>query len=219
MLFRAVGDRWGLALAASGLGDGVMLTGDLERAHTLYEESLALYQEQGDIWGRATVLQSLALLVWTEGDLAAASALYAESAHLARTLGDKWDLARSLTSAAAIALQQENLDGARSQAAEALRLWRELGNRPGMALALGGLAGVAAAEGDAERAARLFGVARATLATGIAYYITGGVEVEAQITAARAHGDSAIFDAALETGKSQPLAKAVALALGEDAPE
>jgi predicted ATPase len=218
-LFRAVGDHWGLALATSGLGDGEMLTGGLARAHTLYEESLALYQEQGDIWGRATVLQSLALLVWTESDLAAAGALYAESAQYARTLGDKWDLARALTSAAAIALQQGNLEGARSQAAEALRLWRELGNRPGMALALGGLAGVAAAEGDAGRAGRLFGVARAALASGAAYYITGGVEVEAQITAARAHLDAAAFDAVLEAGRTQPLLEAVALALGEEQPE
>jgi predicted ATPase len=215
-LFREVGDRWGLALATSGLGDGVMLTGDLVRAHTLYEESLALYQEQGDIWGRATVLQSLALLVWTEGDLSAASALYEESAQLARALGDKWDLARALTSAAAVTLQQGDLERARSQAAEALRLWRELGNRSGMALALGELAGVAAVEGDAERAGRLFGVSRAALASGAAYYITGGVDVEAQITAARAHMDAAAFDTAMETGKAQPLADAVALALGED---
>jgi hypothetical protein len=218
-LFRAVGDHWGLALATSGLGDGAMLSGGLARAHTLYEESLALYQEQGDIWGRATVLQSLALLVWTEGDLAAAGALYAESAQFARTLGDKWDLARALSSAAAIALQQGKLEGARSQAAEALRLWRELGNRPGMALALGGLAGVAAAEGDAGRAGRLFGVARAALASGAAYYITGGVDVEAQIAAARAQIDAAAFDATLEAGKTQPLSEAVALALGEDQPE
>ena len=218
-LFREVGDHWGLALAVSGLGDGVMLTGDLARAHTLYEESLALYQEQGDIWGRATVLQSLALLVWTEGDLSAAGALYDESAQLARVLGDKWDLARALTSVAAIALQQGNLEVARSQTAEALRLWRELGNRPGMALALGGLAGVAAVEGDTERAGRLFGVARKTLASGAAYYITGGVDVEAQITAARAHVDAAAFDTAMETDKAQPLANAVALALGEDQPE
>jgi predicted ATPase len=218
-LFRAVGDRWGLALAVSGLGDGVMLTGDLARAHTLYEESLALYQEEGDIWGRATVLQSLALLVWTEGDLAAAGALYEESAQLARTLGDKWDLARALTGAAAVAIQHENLESARAQAAEALRLWRELGNRPGMALALGGLAGVAAVEGDAGRAGRLFGVAHATLAAGAAYYITGGVDVEAQITAARAHVDAAALDAAMEAGKMQPLPEVVAFALDEDQPE
>ena len=51
------------------------------------------------------------------------------------------------------------------------------------------------------------------------YYITGGVDVEAQITAARAHVDAAAFDAAMETGKAQPLADAVALALGEDQPE
>ncbi|HEY7091856.1 MAG TPA: NB-ARC domain-containing protein, partial [Ktedonobacterales bacterium] len=215
-LFREVGDHWGLALATSGLGDGAMLTGDLARAHTLYEESLALYQEQGDIWGRATVLQSLALLVWTEGDLAAAGALYEESAQLARALGDKWDLARALTSAAAIALQQSDLARARIQATEALRLWRELGNRPGMALALGGLAGVAAVEGDAARAGRLFGVARAALASGLAYYITGGVDVEAQIAQARAHVDAAAFDAAMEAGKMQRLADVAALALGED---
>ena len=74
-------------------------------------------------------------------------------------------------------------------------------------------------EGDAERAGRLFGVARATLASGAAYYITGGVDVEAQITAARAHVDAAAFDTAMETDKAQPLANAVALALGEDQPE
>ena len=74
-------------------------------------------------------------------------------------------------------------------------------------------------KGDTERAGRLFGVARATLATGMAYYITGGVDVEAQITAARAHVDAAAFDTAMETGKAQPLANAVALALGEDQPE
>jgi tetratricopeptide (TPR) repeat protein len=218
-LFREVGDHWGLALATSGLGDGAMLVGDLARAHTLYEESLALYQEQGDIWGRATVLQSLALLVWTEGDLAAAAALYAESAQLARALGDKWDLARALTSAAAVALQQGDLERAGSQATEALRLWRELGNRPGMALALGGVAGVAAVEGDAGRAGRLFGAARAALTSGVGYYITGGVDMEAQITATRAHVDAVAFDMAIETGKTQPLADAVALTLGEDQPE
>ena len=218
-LFRAGDDHWGLALAVSGLGDGVMLTGDHARAHTLYEESLALYQEQGDIWGRATVLQSLALLVWTEGDLSAAGALYEESAQLARALGDKWGLARALTSAAAVALRQGDLARARSQAAEALRLWRELGNRSGMALALGGLAGVTAVEGDAERAGRLFGVARATLASGATYYITGGVDVEAQIAAARAYLDAAALDAAMQLGKTQPLAGVVAFALGEDQPE
>jgi hypothetical protein len=85
-----------------------------------------------------------------------------------------------------------------------------------MALALGGLAGVAAVEGDAGRAGRVFGVARKTLASGAAYYITGGVDVEAQITAARAHVDAAAFDTAMEAGESQPLADVVAQALGED---
>jgi hypothetical protein len=85
-----------------------------------------------------------------------------------------------------------------------------------MALALGGLAGIAAVEGDAERAGRLFGVSRATLASGAAYYITGGVDVEAQISAARTHVDDEAFNTALQAGKAHALVEAVALALDED---
>jgi len=47
--------------------------------------------------------------------------------------------------------------------AESIRLEQDIGSTPGIARSLAGLAGVAAAQGQPERAARLFGAAEALL--------------------------------------------------------
>jgi hypothetical protein len=82
-----------------------------------------------------------------------------EALSLARDVGDKRAVALISTSQGQVVLEQGDPAGAKALITEGLALHRELGTRLDWALCLLPLGSVAAAEGQMERAARLFGAA------------------------------------------------------------
>jgi hypothetical protein len=95
---------------------------------------------------------------------------------------------------------------------EGLRLWRDMQQveqRLGIVKGLAGLAGIAAAQGQAERAGRLFGAASRLLPSNSSYR----EEVHRRSAAARAHIDAATFEVGWTAGQAMTGEQAVTLAL------
>jgi hypothetical protein len=93
-----------------------------------------------------------------------------------------------------------------------LRLWQEMQQveqRLGIVKGLAGLAEIAAAQGQAERAGRLFGATSRLLPATSAYR----EEVQRRSAAARAHLDAATFEAGWTAGQTMTEEQAIAEAL------
>jgi hypothetical protein len=95
--------------------------------------------------------------------------------------------------------------------AHSLAYYRELGDKAGTAAALAGLAGVVGADGQSERAARLFGAARALRdASGAAIIPPDLYDYERNVAAVRAQLDEASFAAAWQAGRAWTLDRPIA---------
>ncbi len=95
---------------------------------------------------------------------------------------------------------------------EGLRLWQEMQQveqRLGIVKGLAGLAEIAAAQGQAERAGRLFGAASRLLPATSTYR----EEVHRRSAAARAHLDAATFEAGWTAGQTMTGEQAINFAL------
>src|SRR5262249_25712289 len=100
--------------------------------------------------------------------------------------------------------------------AESLRIKRQIGDRQGCTTALEGFADLAALQGQAERAARLWGAAdglRRSL--GIALPPNEHASRDRYMALARTTLDEPTFAAAWETGFSMPIEQPFALALAD----
>jgi hypothetical protein len=105
---------------------------------------------------------------------------------------------------------------ARDHFAEGLRLGRELGNQTGSMMAVAGLAGVAAAQGQAQRAGRLFGAVDALFpAGGLLLDGSDRAAFGRRNAAARARLDETAFAAGWAAGQAMTLDQAIAEALEE----
>ena len=156
---RAVGDRGAEAAAWWGLGKAAATAGDGGAARAAYTESLTVCRVLGGDWRAAYPLNSLGVLALAEGDAATARALLEERLPELRATGPRWLLGHVLVNLGTTALELGDPEGARADLAEGLQLFRELASLDGAAMGLAGLARLAAAQGQAERAGRLFGAA------------------------------------------------------------
>jgi hypothetical protein len=84
------------------LGNATLLVGDLERAATLFEEALALYQARGDEVFTARARQHLGYVALLQGDVTRARMLFAHSLHALFVLGEKPGIADGLEALAAL---------------------------------------------------------------------------------------------------------------------
>jgi predicted ATPase/DNA-binding CsgD family transcriptional regulator len=142
VLYRALGDPAGIALALEQLGEIAGSRGHFAAAYTRTEEALALYREVGDKQGIAWSLNTLADIFSQQGEYARAISLYKESLTLFKEVGDKQGTAWSLNTLADIFSQQGEYARAISLAEESLALCREVGDVEGIAWSLFGLANV-----------------------------------------------------------------------------
>ena len=111
-----MGDRRRLSEPLNALGTALLQQGDLGRARTLFEESLASGRAAGDHLGTARALYSLAYEALERGEHGRATALLAESLPLFRRLGHGLSIAYCLEVAAGVA-------AGRGEAPRAARLW------------------------------------------------------------------------------------------------
>jgi predicted ATPase/DNA-binding winged helix-turn-helix (wHTH) protein len=140
------------AKVLTGAGHMAHNLGDYTAAWTLFEEALAIWQEQGDQRGLATALNNLGWVAVHRGDYPAARALSEESLALWQALGDKGGMATALNNLGFVAYFQGEYAAADALHQESLGLQRELGDQRGIAVALGLIGRTAQRRGDYRQA-------------------------------------------------------------------
>jgi tetratricopeptide (TPR) repeat protein len=217
-LSQEISDTWWLAISLSNLALVSQSQGDSERATELYEESMDLFREQGNKQNLAYCLNNLAMLVYSQGDLGRAAQLTEEGLVLFRELGARGDVALGLYNLGWIALLQDDLGSAADLYRESLSLSWDTGMNPLVQNALEGFACVAGANGDTERAARLWGAAQALQeAKGIPRDIDFLAEADARISAVHLGMGEEVWEEAWSKGRTMTLDEAVSYGLEEEA--
>jgi predicted ATPase/class 3 adenylate cyclase len=172
-LYRALGDRRGMADALSNLAPVPMMTGDLPLARRLAAQARDLWQELGDDWQAALATQTLGLSFLFEGGYEQALAYFEEFMPVVRARGDRFWLIGGLTSMAQAQHFLGHFEPARKNFGEALRLALEANDLASVTVALGPLSNLEGAAGDHDRAVRLWAACEA-----IKQRIGGGAPAE-----------------------------------------
>ena len=110
--------------------------GDVDRAETLWQESLALSRELGDIRGIAASLRGIGWIAEAKGDHIAGRSQLEESLALMKEAGDPEAVAWSLNVLADNVMSCGDYGRGYSLFEESLALFRELGNKRGIAACL-----------------------------------------------------------------------------------
>src|SRR5581483_10291255 len=139
---------------------------------------------------------------------------------LQQRAGDAFGMALSLAELGLVARDQHDYERAAARAVESLRLLREQGSTYYVPDCLELLAAVASAQGQPERAARLFGAAEALRQEiGAPVPPPERAAHASRVSAARAGCDAAAFAAAWAAGRAMRLEEAITYALlAEPAP-
>ena len=200
------------------LGIGAQSRGDLARATTLHEESLALRRGRGDERGAAQVLSALAQVALHRRDLPGARAMVAEALVTLRRLDDRWGQAMALALLGHVELVAGDLVCAWAYLGEAAALYTALGNLLYLPWCLEGLAGVMVAWDRVADAARLMGAREALLERlGPGLPLAGPAGYARTLATARTALGDVAFAAAHEAGRALPPDAAIAGAVGDGA--
>ena len=220
---RDLGDQAGTADTLNFLGLVELAQGDLAAARSYYEEALGIHQRNGLEISVAWSFGGLGHVARFEGDYDRARSSYQEALAIFR------DARPILTNGVAQALMLMNLghvarltgdlDQARSRYGESLRLLAGVGDRSAIASCLEGCACLAASEGQAARAARLFGAAHACREImEVPLPPVDGAGNEEPLHAARFGLGEEAFATAWTEGRAMTLERAVTFALEDQAP-
>jgi non-specific serine/threonine protein kinase len=155
-IYRALGERAGIAHALADLAAPLHLQGHYPEARALLEESLALYRELEAGPELGSPLTKLANVARDQGDYLAARPLYDEALARYREAGDRLNAGHVLSNLGWLALYQGDLPAARAWQEESLALRREIGYGRDAAVSLTVLGKVAAAAGDPAAARTLY---------------------------------------------------------------
>jgi predicted ATPase len=199
-LLKELGDAEGETRALLALGIAAHRSGDLAMARAHLEESLRLYQAQGDVLHTSVVLSALEVIVSALGDEEMARSLHQQSLSLMQQTHNRGALGLIQINTGDVFQQFAEEQMAKASYREGLRLWQEMHEveqQLGIVKGLAGLAEIAAAQGQAERAGRLFGAAARLLPATSTYR----EEVHRRSAAARAHLDAATFEAGWAAGQ------------------
>jgi len=151
-LYRALGDRWEMANALSGLAGVAWNLGDYDEAKELYEETLAIRRALGDPKGTANSLSSLGFTVLYQGQLEEAERLIQESIAIRQEIGDRFGLANGLRNLGMTSLSLGRFARACSLLEESLAIFTDLGFRYSLEVAMVGVAEVHLGRYDRARA-------------------------------------------------------------------
>ena len=156
--FREVGDGRRVSIALRIMGETELCQGHYTPATTLLDESLSLVRESKDRVDLGLTLYLLGQAARSTADYPRAKALFEESLALAREFNDGMSAGLALCELAIVARQQEDLGAATALLEQALETF-DPREKFGIVACLHGLGMVAAQQGNAERAATLFGAA------------------------------------------------------------
>jgi DNA-binding CsgD family transcriptional regulator len=208
---------FGEARARYLLGIGAEWEGEVDRAASLYRESLRLWQVIAEPHWAARSLASLADVVYLLGDLDKAEALAREALALARAAGHAWTEALALGVLTHIAVDRAEYVTARQLCKETLAVSQTLGDQRGIAGVLGSLAGLLLAANRPRQATRLLAAARA-LANSIGLvHVAHTVSYARTLEAAQRRLGEQAFSAAWEPGLALATADAFVEAFAEAA--
>lgn len=167
-LAHALGDAGRIAAVMQPLGLTYLALGDRSAAQSLYEATVAMARQSGNRRAELVAGNSLAQLHRAAGRLAEAESLFASVIAIARELGDRESVAIGLLNQSMALISRGDTAAARPLLDEVRDIAAAVGSQPVAQSLLEVSAGLAAAEGDARRAAELFGAAEARSArTGI----------------------------------------------------
>ena len=215
-LSRDADDRFGVADALLMLGSTVGTLGDHERDKQLHEEAMVLCRELGYSSTLATSLFSMGYGLLMDGEYDRGEALIEESAELYRERGYKGGLQFAVDNMGWAALLQGDHQRARSSFRESLSLCKELGDQLVASESLNGLACIFAAEGEAGRAARLFGAGEALFEAVGGQHEPGEAAMrEPYLRVARSQLDEATWEGAWAEGRAMSFDEAVSNAMAE----
>jgi hypothetical protein len=155
-------------------------------------------------------------LMRSEGHYERALEMYEASLMEARKVGAPLLVASALHRLGQMARLRGEYGKASSLIMESLKMHRERGNKQGVPECLAVLAGVVAAEGDLDRAARLFGAADALLER-IKVPLTPAdrAQYDADLAAARSQVDEQTWEVAWAEGQAMTMEQAITYALEE----
>jgi predicted ATPase/DNA-binding SARP family transcriptional activator len=128
-LYRALGDRWGMAGALNDWGNAARCLGAHDKARSLFEESLALYRALDDPWGIAKTLGLLSWVAEEQGQLEQAERLIRESEAVCRNIDSQADIAHIGLQNGSGLLWLGKLAEARALLEESVSIYRDLGIR------------------------------------------------------------------------------------------
>jgi predicted ATPase/class 3 adenylate cyclase len=225
-IWRELGDRAELANALYNLafiytvaptpGVSMATVDPAGEGRRILAEALGIFQALGDRRGEANVLWALGNYDYFRDQGEVGEPQFRAALALFREVGDRTMEAWSLHMLGGAQVRRGELDESRDNLRHALRHFHEASDAAGITLVFDDLASQAVAEGDLERAARLWGAARnLTAATGttLASYVD-----EAHEAYMRPHlqqrMDPAERDRLAREGAAMSLDEAVAYALG-----
>jgi predicted ATPase/class 3 adenylate cyclase len=184
------------------------------------DEALGIYRELGDEGGEANVLWGMGNYRYFGGEPGAGADEIEAALAIHRRLGNRTMEAWSLHMFGLARLRTGDRDVARASFREAMGQFHDSGDTAGMTLVLDDFASLAAADGDPERAARLWGAARtltATTGTGLAQFVDESFD-HLQRPTVRGMIDAAEVERLAAEGASLTVDEAVAYALGDAEP-
>lgn len=171
----------------------------------------------GGRWGTAPVLNALAQVALLGGDFGRAIRLLRESEAVLRGTDDAFTLATNLNIQATLSQLED--DDARTETSlrESVELSAALRDSWALVYGLVGLAGIAVRRGEPERAARLFGAAKALsdAASVTIAFPPARALYEQDLANVRAQLDAEVLEASWSEGLAMTVQEAVAEALAE----
>ena len=216
-IVREFGYVEGVAFSLLLLGIDALAHDELDRAAMLFEESLAIWRDAHDEGGTVSVNFLVAEMARRRGDFEPAIRLLSAVRAWNQKLGNRDFIAATLDGQGRVARSQGDHSLAHSLHMEALAMRREAGHPINLAHSFHALALLAAArDGQAERAARLFGAAEPYHAALFAYWAAAPIwraEHEHGVAAVRAQLGEARTAKLWAEGEAMTLEQAYAYAL------
>jgi DNA-binding CsgD family transcriptional regulator len=162
---QASGDPYLLAHGSATLGMVDLAEGNLAAARASLESGLSIARMLHDTRSIALMAAMSADVARCQNEYWRAAELYSESLALYHELGNRGEIPAILHNQGYVALGMRDYQAAHDLFAESLRRQHAAGNSAGIAEGVAGLAALATAEGQMERATRLFAAAETIRAT------------------------------------------------------
>ncbi|HEY6042577.1 MAG TPA: hypothetical protein VIX58_10625, partial [Anaerolineae bacterium] len=184
-LWRALEDKWWIAIVLKDLGMMSVMEGDILKARAQFEEGVALAREVEDKWAIAVCLTRLGVAL-IRVDFPAARPILEEAIAVSRIVGDKSVLWYALLNLSVVFNFQRDYDAAMKLAEETLPAALEIGNQRDILLSRYVIGMGALFQGDEVKAAAFSAEALALareasypLGIALAILVLGGVAASA----------------------------------------